>query len=384
MDKDYYELLGVEKGADAETIKKAYRKKAMKYHPDQNKDNPDAEAKFKEISQAYDILKDDQKRAAYNRFGEAAFQGGAGGSGFKSSDLSGLGGAFSDIFEDMFGSMGGAAGPGRGHAGPMRGSDIQFTLEISLEDSYKGKDATIKIPANDNCDKCGGSGAMPGTKSETCDACDGAGRIRMQQGFFTIERSCPTCGGVGATIKAPCNKCSGTGQMRKEKILKFHVPAGVEAGRRMRLAGEGETGIRGGANGDLYILIAIKPHRLFRREGPHLFCRVPITMTTAALGGDIEVPTIAGKRAKMKIPAGTQAGKQFRLKGKGMPVQRSGASGDMVIEVAVETPINLSGKQKDLIRQLDKTLGGKAAAKHSPESSGFLNKVKELWDDLTE
>jgi molecular chaperone DnaJ len=364
MPKDFYETLGVSKGADQAEIKKAYRKLAMKYHPDQNKDDPEAEAKFKEVNEAYDILKDEQKRAAYDQYGSAAFEGGMGQGGFRSQDFGGAGfGGFSDIFEDMFGDFMGRGPGGRTRSGPNRGNDMQYTLEISLEDAYKGKEATIKVPTNETCQSCKGSGATEGSKPESCDGCGGAGRVRMQQGFFTIERTCPSCNGEGQVIKDPCKSCGGQGRVRK---------------------GEGEAGLRGGPNGDLYVLIAVKGHKLFKRDGDHLYCRVPIPMTVAALGGEIEVPTIDGKATKMKIPAGTQSGQQFRIKGKGMIVQNTTMHGDLYIETAVETPINLSSKQKDLLKELDKTIGGKAASKHSPESSGFFKKAKELWNDLTE
>ena len=386
MAKDYYEILGVARDASKDDIKKAYRKLAMKYHPDQNKGDPEAEAKFKEVNSAYDILKDEQKRAAYDQFGEAAFQGGGQGGfhGGGGGDFSGFGGAFSDIFEDMFGDIMGGMGRGRSQTGPMRGSDMQYTLEISLEDAYSGKQAKIKIPSTETCDQCSGSGAAKGSGPESCNSCDGAGRVRMQQGFFTIERTCPSCQGAGKVINNPCSKCSGQGRVRKEKTLQFKIPEGVDSGRRIRLAGEGEAGLRGGPSGDLYVLIAIKPHKLFKREHSNLYCRVPIPMTTAALGGEVQVPTIDGKKTSFKISAGTQPGQQYRLKGKGMPIQQGAAKGDMYVEVAVETPVNLSGKQKELLKELDKTMGGKAASKHSPESSGFLNKFKEMWDDLTE
>lgn len=380
MSKDFYKTLGVEKGASAEEIKKAYRKLAMKYHPDQNKGNAQAEEKFKEINEAYDVLKDDQKRAAYDRFGSAAFDGSAGGgargAGF---GFEGFGGAFSDIFEDMFGDF---AGRGRGGAGSDRGSDVQYTMEISLEDAFKGKEEKIKISLNETCDSCKGSGAEAGTKSEGCATCGGHGRVRQQQGFFTIERTCPTCGGQGQTIKNPCKKCGGQGRFKKDKTIKVNIPAGVEHGRRLRLAGEGEAGMRGGANGDLYVMLAVKPHKLFQREGANLYCRVPVLMTTAALGGDIEVPTIEGSRAKVKVPAGTQTGQQFRLKGKGMTMLKSDARGDMFVEMFVETPVNLNKKQQDLMKQLDSALESDKATNHAPESSGFFTKAREFWDDL--
>lgn len=387
MSKNFYEVLGVSKQASQDDIKKAYRQLAKKFHPDQNREDKNAEQKFKEINEAYDILKDPQKRAAFDQYGSAAFEGGAGGfGGGQGFGGAGFGSAFSDIFEDMFGDFMGGGGGARGGArsGPGRGADMQYTMEISLEDAYKGKEATIKVPVNETCDKCSGSGAAPGTGEENCPTCAGAGRMRAQQGFFTIERTCPTCGGAGKVIKDPCGKCAGSGRVRKEKTLKVKIPPGIDTGRRIRLAGEGEAGLRGGPSGDLYVLVAVKPHKFFRREGADLYVRVPIPMTIAALGGDVEVPTIAGKKTSVKIPAGTQSRQQFRLKSQGMPVLRSEAKGDMFIEVAVETPVNLSSKQKDLLRQFDKTMGGNAAGKHSPESSGFMTKMKELWDDLTE
>ena len=385
--KDFYKTLEVEKTASADEIKKAYRKLAMKYHPDQNKDNPEAEEKFKEVNQAYDILKDEKKRAAYDRFGAAAFDGsmgGAGGAGgFNPGDFAGFGG-FSDIFEDMFGDFMG--GKSRAAGGVGRGSDMQYTMEISLEDAFKGKEAKIKIPINDICEKCNGSGAEGSSGAENCPTCDGQGRIRQQQGFFTIERTCPTCSGQGSTIKDPCKPCSGQGRVKREKTLKVKIPPGVDHGRRIRLAGEGEAGVRGGARGDLFVLLAIKPHKLFKRNGADLHCRVPIPVTRAALGGEVEVPTIDGASANVKIPAGTQTGQQFRLKAKGMTALRTDARGDMYIEIFVETPVNLDRKQQDMLKELDKSIGdGKSGSnKHSPESSGFFTKMREFWDDLKE
>ena len=388
MSKDFYETLGVSKTASADEIKKAYRKLAMKYHPDQNKDNPEAETKFKEVSEAYEILKDEQKRAAYDQFGAAAFDGsmGGGGPGGAGGFGGGFGGAgaFSDIFEDMFGDfMGG--GPRGGRGGASRGSDLQYTLEISLEDAFKGKEANIKIPVNETCSSCNGSGAESGSGSETCSTCDGAGRIRQQQGFFTIEKTCPTCQGQGTMIKDPCKACSGQGRVRKEKSLKVKIPPGVDTGRRIRLSGEGEAGFRGGPKGDLYVLLAIKPHKFFKRDGANLYCRIPVPMTKAALGGDVKVPTVEGKSSSVKIPAGTQTGQQFRLRGKGMTMLQTESRGDLYIEIFVETPVNLNKKQKDMIKELDKDFGDdKAGSKHSPESSGFMGKMKEFWDDLKE
>lgn len=384
MSNNLYEILGVEKGASADEIKKSYRKLAMKYHPDQNKDNEEAEAKFKEVNAAYDILKDDQKRAAYDQFGDAAFEGGGGGQGpFGAGGFQGFGGNFSDIFEDMFGDFMGQQAGGR-RTGPMRGNDLQYATEISLEDAFAGTEKTIKVPVQDTCDGCKGSGAEEGTSAEECPTCNGAGRVRAQQGFFTIERGCSTCGGAGTVIKEPCKSCGGAGRIRREKTLKINVPKGIDSGRRIRLSGEGEAGLRGGPAGDLYVLISIKPHKFFKRDGANLFCRVPIPMTTAALGGEIEVPTIDGKRAKLKIPNGTQTGQQMRMKGKGMPVIQSSAAGDMYIEIFVETPVNLNNKQKDIFKSLDKDLSGKSGKKHSPESSGFFDRMKDLWSDLTD
>ncbi len=385
MSKDFYKTLEIEKSASPEEIKKAYRKLAMKYHPDQNKGDAAAESKFKEINEAYDILKDQQKRAAFDRFGAQAFEGGGmggrggpGGAGFE-----GFGGAFSDIFEDMFGDFMGGRGGGRGGQTQGRGSDVQYGVEITLEEAFKGKQEKIKITLNETCDVCKGSGAESGSGAENCTTCDGQGRIRQQQGFFTIERTCPTCAGQGKIIKAPCKKCSGTGRTQKEKTLNVKIPAGVEHGRRIRLAGEGEAGVRGGPGGDLFVLLQVKPHQLFKRDGVNLHCRVPVTVTKAAIGSEIEVPAIDGSRSKVKIPAGTQTGQQFRLKGKGMSVlNKPDARGDMYIEIFVETPVNLNKKQQDLMKQLDSSLDSDKSANHSPESSGFFSKMKEFWDDL--
>lgn len=381
--RDYYEILGVQKGADKDEMKKAYRKKAMQYHPDRNPDNAEAENKFKELNEAYDVLKDDQKRGAYDQFGHAAFEGGMGG-GRGGAGMGGFeGGGFTDIFEEMFGDfMGGGGQGGRrggGRSGAARGNDIRANLEITLEQAFKGTKAKIRVPTMESCDRCEGVGAEPGTQPETCTGCGGHGKVRVQQGFFTIERPCPTCGGAGRAIKDPCKNCSGAGRLRKEKKLEVQVPAGVEDGTRIRLSGEGEAGARGGPTGDLYVFVSVKPHRFFKRNGANLHCRVPISMVDAAVGGSVEVPLIDGKKNKVAIPAGTQGGTQLRMKGKGMSVLRSQSRGDMYIEVAVETPVNLSKKQKDLLQEF---AGQGKSRNNSPESQGFFSKAKDLWDDL--
>jgi molecular chaperone DnaJ len=380
MARDYYEILGVAPGASADELKKAYRNLAKKYHPDQNRDNKEAEQKFKEISHAYDILKDDQKRAAYDRYGHAAFEGGMGGGGAARPgggfDFSG---SFADIFEDLFGEFGGRRGAAG--AGPARGADLRYNLQVSLEDAFKGKQETIKLTTSVACDSCSGSGGEKGSKPTTCGSCNGIGKVRAQQGFFTIERTCGTCNGMGKIIKDPCKKCAGSGRMRKEKSLAVNIPAGVEEGTRIRLAGEGEVGMRGGPEGDLYIFISIAPHPFFKREGANIHCKVPITFATAALGGSVDVPTLDGNSVKVTIPEGTQNGHQFRLRGKGMSILRSTSRGDMYIHASIETPVNLSKKQKDLLHEFDKSLGGRS---NNPESEGFFSKVKDFWADLKE
>lgn len=372
--RDYYEILGVAKTANADELKKAFRKQAMQYHPDRNPDDKEAEHKFKEVNEAYDILRDDQKRAAYDQYGHAAFEGGMGGRGAgQGFDFT----SFSDIFDDLFGEfMGGRSGGQRSSGN--RGSDLRYNLEITLEDCFKGKTAKIRVPTSISCEACDGSGAEAGAQPIACPTCKGAGKVRAQQGFFTIERACPTCGGAGRVIEKPCKVCGGAGRTHKEKTLSVDIPAGVDEGNRIRLAGEGEAGLRGGAPGDLYVFLSVKPHRLFRREGQHLHCRVPVSMTTAALGGSVEVPTLDGGQARITLPEGTQTGKQFRLRGKGMPsLQQSGfgaGSGDLYIQVMVETPVKLSKKQRELLEEFAKL----DSEESSPESTGFFDKVKEM------
>lgn len=372
--RDYYEILGVTKTANADELKKAFRKQAMQFHPDRNPGNAEAEHKFKEVNEAYDVLRDDQKRAAYDQYGHAAFEGGMGGrGGGQGFDFT----SFSDIFDDLFGEfMGGQRGGQRG--GGNRGSDLRYNLEITLEDCFKGKTAKIRVPTSISCEACDGSGAEAGAQPIACPTCKGAGKVRAQQGFFTIERACPTCGGAGRVIEKPCKVCGGAGRTHKEKTLNVDIPAGVDEGNRIRLAGEGEAGLRGGGPGDLYVFLSVKPHRLFRREGQHLHCRVPVSMTTAALGGSVEVPTLDGGQARITLPEGTQTGKQFRLRGKGMPsLQQSGfgaGNGDLYIQVMVETPVKLSKKQRELLEEFAKL----DSEESSPESTGFFDKVKEM------
>jgi molecular chaperone DnaJ len=381
--RDFYEVLGVDRSADEKELKSAYRKLAKKFHPDANAGDDTAEAKFKEISEAYDALKDPQKRAAYNQFGHAAFEGGGGpgGPGGFGPDFSS---SMSDIFEDLFGEFMGGGGGGGGHqqtrgGGVSRGSDLRYNMEIGLAEAYEGKSAEIRVPISVACEICSGSGAKPGSSPTTCSTCGGHGQVRAQQGFFTIQRSCPSCQGQGETISDPCADCNGQGRVSKNRALSVNIPPGVEDGTRIRLAGKGEAGMRGGPAGDLYIFISIKPHEFFQRDGSDLFCRVPIAMTTATLGGEIEVPTVDGKKARVTIPDGSQSGKQFRLRGKGMPVLRAKNHGDLYIQTTVETPVNLSKKQKDLLQEFISE-----DRNNSPQSAGFFAKAKAFWDGLGE
>jgi molecular chaperone DnaJ len=370
--RDYYEVLGVARTASEAEMKSAFRKLAMKYHPDKNPGDKDAEIRFKELNEAYQTLSDGQKRAAYDRYGHAAFaNGGAGGPGF-GNDFSDF---MSDIFENFFGD---ARGRQRSAGGRERGADMRYNLEISLEDAFTGSNATIKIPTSVTCEVCSGTGGKAGSKPKTCPTCGGYGRVRATQGFFSIERTCPNCHGRGETIDDPCGQCGGAGRVTRERTLSVNVPAGVEDGTRIRLAGEGEAGLRGGPAGDLYIFLSLKPHAFFQRDGADLFCRVPISMVTAALGGDVTVPTIDGSDAKVKVPEGTQSGKQFRLKGKGMPVLRSRDMGDLYIQVVVETPQKLTKRQRELLIEFD----AECSKETHPESSGFFSRVREFFDGL--
>ncbi|MBD8891891.1 molecular chaperone DnaJ [Roseibium litorale] len=370
--RDFYEVLGVAKDADEKALKSAYRKMAMQYHPDRNPGNAEAEASFKEVNEAYDTLKDAQKRAAYDRFGHAAFEnGGFGGGGARNGDFHST---MSDIFEEFFGMGGG----GRRSNGRERGADLRYNLEITLEEAFEGKTVEIEVPTSVTCEACTGSGAKPGTSPATCRTCGGAGRVRAAQGFFTLERTCPTCQGKGQVIADPCSVCGGVGRTTQERTLSVNIPSGIEDGTRIRLAGEGEAGLRGGPSGDLYIFLSIRPHEFFQREGADLYCRVPISMTTAALGGQFDVPTLEGVTSRVKVPEGTQTGKQFRLKGKGMPVMRSVQHGDMYIQVTVETPTNLTKRQRELLTEFEQGASGE----NHPESSGFFSRVKDFIDNL--
>lgn len=384
--KDYYDVLGVSRSANADEMKKAYRKLAMQYHPDKNPGDAKAEERFKEISNAYDVLQDDQKRAAYDRYGHDAFtQGGMGGSNMNAGGGGGAGfdfnSSFADIFEDLFGmggSRGGRAQQAQAQAA-TRGSDLRYNMNITLEEAFSGKQETIKITTSVACEPCGGSGGEKGTKPITCSTCQGQGRVRASQGFFTVERVCHTCQGLGKVIKDPCRICAGSGRMRKEKKLAVNVPAGVEEGTRIRLSSEGEAGLRGGTAGDLYIFLSVAPHDIFKREGNDIHCDIPLKMTAATLGGSIEVPTIDGGRVKVTIPEGTQHGHQFRLRGKGMSILRSSARGDMYIHALVETPVHLNKKQKELMKEFEKSSEGT-----SPEADGFFSRMKDFWEDLKE
>jgi molecular chaperone DnaJ len=382
--RDFYDVLGVTRSASADEIKKAYRQKAKQLHPDRNSDNPNAEAQFKEVNEAYDALKDPEKKAAYDRFGHAAFEGGMGAAGQRGArggmhpGSGDFGSAFSDVFEDLFGDfMGGGGGRGGARQRASRGSDLRYNMRITLEDAYAGVQKSIRVPSLASCDACDGTGAEGGAEPVTCPTCSGMGKVRAQQGFFTVERTCPTCGGLGQIVKNSCKVCKGAGRVEKERTLSVNIPAGVETGTRIRLSGEGEAGLRGGPAGDLYIFIDVREHPIFQRDGHDLYCRVPISFGTATLGGEVEVPTIDGGRSRVKVPAGSQTGKQMRLRSKGMPALRGGTHGDMLIELSVETPVNLTARQKELLAEFESL-----SEHNNPEGQSFFSKVKSFWDGM--
>lgn len=379
--RDYYDVLGVSKGASPDEIKKGFRKKAKELHPDRNSDNPNAEAQFKEANEAYDILKDPDKKAAYDRYGHAAFENGTGGprgpGGFGGQGQGDFASAFSDVFEDLFGDFMGGQRGGGGRQRAARGSDLRYNLRITLEQAYNGLQKTISVPGTVSCSACEGTGAEGGAEPVVCPTCSGMGKVRAQQGFFTIEKTCPTCSGMGQIIKNPCPVCRGAGREEKTRSLSVNIPAGVETGTRIRLAGEGDAGVRGGPSGDLYIFIEVEEHKIFQREGLDLYCRVPVSMSSAALGGDVEVPTIDGGRSRVKIPSGSQSGRQMRLRSKGMPALRGAGTGDMFIELAVETPVNLTMRQRELLREFEAE-----SQDNQPETSKFFKTVKSFWDGM--
>lgn len=369
--KDYYEVLGVNRDASEDEIKKAYRKLAMKHHPDRNPDNPKAEEQFKEAKEAYETLSDEQKRAAYDQYGHAAFDaGGMGGGGFGGAGAAGF--DFSDIFGDIFGG-----GGGRSRSNVHRGADLRYNLEITLEQAARGTETQIRVPTMAECDTCHGTGAKPGTSPTTCSTCAGHGQVRMQQGFFSIQQTCPRCHGSGKQITSPCSACHGAGRVKQHKTLSVKIPAGVDNDDRIRLSGEGEAGLNGGPAGDLYVVIHIAPHAVFQREGSDLHCEMPISFATAALGGEIEIPTLDGS-ARIKIPAETQSGKIFRLRGKGIKGVRSSTYGDLHCHVMVETPVNLTDRQKELLRELE-DISSRDTERHSPRAKSWMSKVKEFF-----
>ncbi|HLS59191.1 MAG TPA: molecular chaperone DnaJ [Paracoccaceae bacterium] len=373
--RDYYDVLGVSRNASEDEIKKAYRKKAKALHPDRNKDNPAAESQFKEVNEAYDALKDPQKKAAYDRFGHAAFENG-GGFHRGAANSHDFASAFSDVFDDLFGDFMGTRT--RSGQRASRGSDLRYNLRMTLEEAYRGRQATITVPSSVTCDVCSGTGAEGGAEPVSCPTCAGMGKVRAQQGFFTIERTCPTCSGRGQIIKNPCTSCAGAGRVRKDRTLSVNIPPGVETGTRIRLAGEGEAGLRGGPPGDLYIFIEVEDHPIFERDGQNIYCRIPVSIVTAALGGEIEAPTLDGGRTRVKVPAGVQSGKQLRLRGKGMPALRGAGSGDLYIELAVETPVNLTARQRELLREFEA-----AGKNNNPAGQDFFSRVKSFWEGVT-
>ncbi|WAR45868.1 molecular chaperone DnaJ [Methylomonas rapida] len=373
--EDFYKLLEVDRNASEAEIKKSYRRMAMKYHPDRNKDNPeDAEKKFKQIKEAYEVLSDPKKRSAYDQFGHAGVDPSMGGrGGFSGAE------SFSDIFGDVFGDIFGGGRQQRSSV--QRGADLRYNLELTLEEAVGGTEATVKVPVLVACGECNGSGAKKGSSPVTCSTCHGHGQVRMQQGFFSVQQTCPTCRGTGKQIKDPCPKCYGQGRVQETKTLNVKVPAGVDTGDRIRLAGEGEAGINGGPSGDLYVQVQVKDHPIFTRDGANLYCEVPISFPTACLGGELEVPTLDGK-VKLKIPAETQTGKLFRLRGKGVKPVRGGAVGDLLCRVQIETPVRLTKEQQALIEKLQESLSG-GGKQHSPQEHSFMDGVKSFFDKLT-
>jgi molecular chaperone DnaJ len=371
--RDYYEVLGVNRDASEDEIKKAYRKLAMKHHPDRNPDSKDGEEKFKEAKEAYEVLCDPDKRRAYDAYGHAGVNPQMGGMG--AGEAAGFGGfaeAFGDIFSDIFGG-----GAGRGRSSVFRGADLRYNLEVSLEQAARGTETKIRIPTMETCETCHGSGAKPGTQPKTCDTCHGSGTVRLSQGFFSIQQTCPTCHGTGKTITDPCATCRGAGRIKKHKTLAVKIPAGVDEGDRIRLSGEGEAGVNGGPPGDLYVVIHLKPHSVFQRDGDDLHCEMPISFTQAALGGEIDIPTLDGS-AKIKVPAETQTGQVFRLRGKGIKGVRSSYAGDLMCEVVVETPVRLTERQKELLRELE-DINRKDSNRHNPRAKSFMEKVREFF-----
>ncbi|QMW16597.1 molecular chaperone DnaJ [Pseudoalteromonas sp. MT33b] len=373
---DYYEVLGVSKDASERDIKKAYKRLAMKYHPDRTAGDKELETKFKEVKEAYEVLTDDQKRQMYDQYGHAAFEQGGGGHG---GGFGGGHGDFGDIFGDVFGDIFG--GGGRRQSRQQRGADLRYNMDLSLEEAVRGKDIEIKVPTWVSCKPCDGSGAKAGSKPKTCTTCHGAGQVQMRQGFFAVQQTCPTCQGTGQIISDPCDSCHGQGRVEKTKTLSVKIPAGVDTGDRIRLSGEGEAGMHGAPAGDLYVQVSVREHPIFQRDGNNLYCEVPIGFTTAALGGEIEVPTLDG-RAKLKIPAESQTGKMFRMRGKGVKSVRSGAQGDLICKVVIETPVNLNERQRELLEELEQSMG-KDGSKNRPKEKGFFDGVKKFFDDLT-
>jgi molecular chaperone DnaJ len=378
--RDYYEILGVDRGADDAALKASFRKLAMEHHPDRNGGCEEASGRFKEINEAYSVLSDAQKRAAYDRFGHAGLNGGGGAQFHDVNDI------FNDVFGDVFGDMFGSRRGGQQRSGPARGQDLRYDLEITLEQAYASAEVAIVVPAAMTCETCEGSGAKPGTSPTTCNACNGHGRVRATQGFFSVERACPRCGGSGRLVLDPCEDCRGMGQIRRERTLSVRIPAGVDDGARIRLAGEGDAGARGGPRGDLYIFVSVKPHELFERDGLDLLCTVPVPMAVAALGGDIDAPCLLGGEAcdgqcklTVKVPEGAQTGRTVRVKGRGMPSLRSRERGDLVVELFIETPAKLTARQKELLREF----AGLSTASQHPKQANFLGKAKRFWDEVT-